>query len=204
MDLSFSELKDLVYNASLGSNLTAGISEDLAFAVTFLESRSLPGGKEFLNSLRCERHIPLLPKKKDLSLIFTNTRVVFEGVNAIDLLVSEVCESVILKNIDSSMLLVGLASNYYGINFSFYSNKEIYAALSNNELIWKSENYRNSKHVEMRLNHSKIEGPLAKCERVSLEDITFKKLTSLASNMLVPESEISRATGAGAGSIDND
>ena len=53
MDLSFSELKDLVFNASLGSNLPAGIGEDLSLAVTFLESRSLPGGKEFLNSLKC-------------------------------------------------------------------------------------------------------------------------------------------------------
>ena len=127
MDLSFSELKDLIFNASLGSNLPAGISEDLAFAVTFLESRSLPGGKEFLNCLRCERHLPLLPKKKDLSLIFTDTRAVFEGVSAIDFLVSEVCESVILKNIDSQMLLLGLASNYREFSFSFYKNRELYA-----------------------------------------------------------------------------
>ena len=204
MDLSFSELKDLIFNASLGSNLPAGISEDLAFAVTFLESRSLPGGKEFLNCLRCERHLPLLPKKKDLSLIFTDTRAVFEGVSAIDFLVSEVCESVILKNIDSSMLLVGLASNYYGTNFSFYSYKEIYAGLFNDEINWQLENYRNINDVEIRLNHSKLESPLAKCDRVFLEDNIFKELTSLASNMLVPENEISRATGAGAGNIDND
>ena len=52
MDLSFSELKDLIFNASLGSSLPVGIGEDLSLAVTFLESRSLPGGKEFLNSLK--------------------------------------------------------------------------------------------------------------------------------------------------------
>ena len=51
MDLSFSELKDLVFNASMGSNLPAGVCEDLSFGVSFLESRSLPGCKELLISL---------------------------------------------------------------------------------------------------------------------------------------------------------
>ena len=46
MDLSFSELKDLVFNASMGSNLPAGTCEDLSFGINFLESRSLSGGKE--------------------------------------------------------------------------------------------------------------------------------------------------------------
>ena len=48
MDLSFSELKDLVFNAGLGSNLPVGVCEDLSFGVNFLESCSLPGGKELL------------------------------------------------------------------------------------------------------------------------------------------------------------
>ena len=61
MDLSFSELKDLVFNASMGSNLPAGVCEDLSFGVTFLESRSLPGGKELLYSLKCERYPPVSP-----------------------------------------------------------------------------------------------------------------------------------------------
>ena len=117
MDLSFSELKDLVFNASMGSNLPAGVCEDLSFGVTFLESRSLPGGKELLYSLKCERHPPVSPQKNGVSLIFSNSRAIFEGVSAIDLLVSEACKSVVLENIDSSMLLVGLASNYYGFSF---------------------------------------------------------------------------------------
>ena len=121
MDLSFSELKDLVFNASMGSNLPAGVCEDLSFGVTFLESRSLPGGKELLYSLKCERHPPLSPQKNGVSLIFSNSRAIFEGLSAIDLLVSEACKSVVLENIDSSMLLVGLASNYYGLSFSFYN-----------------------------------------------------------------------------------
>ena len=137
MDLSYSELKDLIFNASLGSNLPAGIGEDLSMAVTFLESRSLPGGKEFLNSLKCERYPSLLPQKKGSSLIFGNSRAIFEGVTAIDFLVSEVCESVILKNIDSQMLLLGLAANYRGYNFSFYKNKAVYASIFDGELVCK-------------------------------------------------------------------
>ncbi len=204
MDLSFSELKDLVFNAGLGSNLPAGVCEDLSFAVTFLESRSLPGGIQFLNSLRCRRHTTVIPQKKGLNLIFNNARAIFEGVSAIDFLVSEVCDRVILKNIDSPMLLVGLASNYSGQSFSFYNNKGIYADLINAELHWKNENYICSKDVEIRLNNSELDNPLAKCTRMLLDDNIFKELTRLASNMLVPESEISRATGAGAGNIDND
>ena len=204
MDLSFSELKDLVFNASMGSNLPAGVCEDLSFGVTFLESRSLPGGKELLYSLKCERHLPVSPQKNGVSHIFSNSRAIFEGLSAIDLLVSEACKSVILENIDSSMLLVGLASNYYGLSFSFYKNKEICAALFNNQLSWENDNYRRSNDIEIRLNNSELNNPLAKRSRMLLDDNVFKELSNLASNMLVPESEISRTTGAGAGNIDND
>ncbi|MDC3080863.1 DUF3726 domain-containing protein [Paracoccaceae bacterium] len=204
MNLSFSELKDLVFNASLGSNLSAGIGEDLSLAVTFLESRSLPGGKEFLNSLKCERHPLLPPKQKGSRFIFCNARAIFEGVTAIDFLVSEVCESVVLKNIDSQMLLLGLASNYRESSFSFYKNKELYASIFNDELICKHENYKSRNDIEIYLNDSQLDNPLAKCTRMSLDENTFQELIKLASNMLVPESELSRETGAGAGNIDND
>tara|TARA_B100000575_G_C22874299_1_gene509938 strand:- start:63 stop:677 length:615 start_codon:yes stop_codon:yes gene_type:complete len=204
MDLSFSELKDLVFNASMGSNLPAGVCEDLSFGVTFLEARSLPGGKELLCSLKCERHPPVSPQKNGVRLIFSNARAIFEGLSAIDLLVSEACKSVILENIDSSMLLVGLASNYYGLSFSFYKNKEICAALFNDQLSWENDNYRRRNDIEIRLNKSELNNPLAKRSRMLLDDNVFKELSNLASNMLVPESELSRTTGAGAGNIDND
>ena len=204
MDLSFSELKDLVFNASMGSNLPAGVCEDLSFAVTFLESRSLPGGKELLNSLKCERYPPVSPQKNGVSLIFRNARAVFEGLSAIDFLVSEVCDSVVLENIDSPMLLIGLASNYTGVTFSFFNNRKIYASLQNDEIIWNQANYKYSNVVEIRLKQSSLENILNRCKRVSLNDTTFSELVNLSSNMLVPESEISRERGAGAGNIDND
>ena len=204
MDLSFSELKDLVFNASMGSNIPTGVCEDLSFGVTFLESHSLPGGKELLNSLKCERHPPVPPQKNGASLIFSNARAIFEGLSAIDLLVSEACKSVVLENIDSPMLLVGLASNYYGFSFSFYKNKEICAELFNNQLSWKNDNHTHVNNIEISLNDSNLNNPLAKCSRMLLDDNVFKELSNLASNMLVPESEVSRTTGAGAGNIDND
>ena len=204
MDLSFSELKDLIFNASLGSILPAGIGEDLSLAVTFLVSRSLPGGKAFLNSLKCERHLSLLPQKKGSCFIFCNTRAIFEGVTAIDFLVSEVCDSVILKNIDSQMLLLGLASNYRGSSFSFYKNEEVFASVLNDELFCKYESCKGSNDIEILLNHSQLVEPVARCKRMSLDENTFQELIKLASKMLVPESELSREKGAGAGNIDND
>jgi hypothetical protein len=204
MDLSFSELKDLVFNASMGSNLPAGVCEDLSFGVTFLESHSLPGGKELLNSLKCERHPPIPPQKNGTSLIFSNARAIFEGLSAIDLLVSELCDSVFLENIDSPLLLIGLASNYTGVSFSFFNNKKIYASLQNDEIIWNQANYKYSNVVEIRLKQSSLENILNRCKRVSLDDTTFSELANLSSNMLVPESELSRERGAGAGNIDND
>ena len=153
MDLSFSELKDLIFTASMGSNLPAGVCEDLSFGVSFLESRSLPGGKELLYSLKCDRHPQVSPQKNGVSLIFSNARSIFEGLSAIDFLVSEACESVVLENIDSSMLLIGLASNYYGLSFSFYKNKKICAALFNDQLNWENDNYRRSNDIELSLIH---------------------------------------------------
>ena len=49
-----------------------------------------------------------------------------------------------------------------------------------------------------------LDNLLAKRSRMLLDENIFEELTSLASNMLVPESELSRDTGAGAGNIDND
>ena len=204
MDLSFSELKDLVFNACMGSNLPTGICEDLSSGVTFLESRSLAGSKELLNSLKCERHLPISPQKNGLSLIFRNARAIFEGLSAIDFLVSEVCDSVVLENIDSPMLLIGLASNYTGVSFSFFDNRQIFASLQNDEILWNQENYKYSDVVEIRLKQSSLENILNRCKRASLNDTTFSELVNLSSNMLVPESEISRERGAGAGNIDND
>ena len=102
------------------------------------------------------------------------------------------------------MLLLGLASNYRESSFSFYKNKELYASIFNDELICKHENYKSSNDIEIYLNDSQLDNPLAKCTRMSLDENTFQELIKLASNMLVPESELSRETGAGAGNIDND
>ena len=204
MDLSFSELKDLVFNACMGSNLPAGICEDLSSGVTFLESRSLAGSKELLNSLKCERHLPISPQKNGLSLIFRNARAIFEGLSAIDFLVSEVCNSVVLENVDSPLLLIGLASNYTGVSFSFFDNRKIFASLQNDEILWNQEHYKYSNVVEIRLKQSSLENILNRCKRVLLDDTTFSDLLNLSSNMLVPESELSRERGAGAGNIDND
>ena len=147
---------------------------------------------------------PVSPQKNGVSLIFSNSRAIFEGLSAIDLLVSESCKSVILENIDSSMLLVGLASNYYGFSFSFHKNKEVCAALFNDQLNWKNDNFRRSNDIEIRLNNGELNNPLAKRSRMLLDENVFKELSNLAYNMLVPESELSRTTGAGAGNIDND
>ena len=204
MDLSFSELKDLVFNACMGSNLPTGICEDLSSGVTFLESRSLAGSKELLNSLKCERHLPISPQKNGLSLIFRNARAIFEGLSAIDFLVSEVCDSVVLENVDSPLLLIGLASNYTGVSFSFFDNRKIFASLQNDEILWNQEHYKYSNVVEIRLKQSSLENMLRRCKRVLLDDTTFSDLSNLSSNMLVPESELSRERGAGAGNIDND
>ena len=67
-------------------------------------------------------------------------------------LVSEVCESVILKNIDSQMLVLGLASNFRGSSFSFYKNKEVYASIFSDELVCKYENHECSNDIEIYLN----------------------------------------------------
>ena len=204
MDLSFSELKDLVFNACMGSNLPTGICEDLSSGVTFLESRFLAGSKELLNSLKCERHLPISPQKNGLSLIFRNARAIFEGLSAIDFLVSKVCDSVVLENVDSPLLLIGLASNYTGVSFSFFDNRKIFASLQNDEILWNQEHYKYSNVVEIRLKQSSLENISNRCKRVSLNDATFSELVNLSSNMLVPESETSRERGAGAGNIDND
>ena len=110
----------------------------------------------------------------------------------------------ILKNIDSQILLLGLASNYREYNFSFYKNKAVYASIFNGELVCKHENYKCGNDIEIFLDDSQLNNPLAKCTRMSLDKNTIQELNKLASNMLVPESELSREKGAGAGNIDND
>ena len=93
---------------------------------------------------------------------------------------------------------------YSRLSFSFFDNRKIFASLQNDEILLNQENYKYSNVVEIRLKQSSLENILNRCKRASLNDTTFSELVNLSSNMLVPESEISRERGAGAGNIDND
>ena len=75
---------------------------------------------------------------------------------------------------------------------------------SNGEIVCKHENYKCGNDIEIFLDDSQLNNPLAKCTRMSLDKNIIQELNKLASNMLVPESELSREKGAGAGNIDND
>ena len=80
----------------------------------------------------------------------------------------------------------------------------MFAGIVNDELAYKHENSKSNNDIEIFLKDSQLSNPLTKCTRMSLDKKTFQELIKLASNMLVPESELSREKGAGAGNIDND
>ena len=89
MQFSFSELKDLIFNAGLGANLNVGTCEDVALAVAILESQNIHGSDEFLYAIACKRKFTAERGEacqcltdgstgKYAGLLFKGSRMIFE------------------------------------------------------------------------------------------------------------------------------
>ena len=204
MQFSFSELKDLVFNAGLGTNLPPGSCEDLAFAVASLESLNLHGSNEFLHAIACNNDLirDFVIKKNEVEVDIGRT--LFEGIYAVDLFIAEKVNKIVFHEFDCPMLLVGLGCNYYNANFSVWYSDKIIGSINSGKIFWDSDFKLRNCSVTMTRSDSAITRYPEKKDRLNLSQSTFKKLNKLAAKMLVPESERSRATGAGAGTIDND
>ncbi len=204
MQLSFSELKDLVFNAGLGMNLPAGSCEDLAFAVASLESLNVHGSNEFLHAIACKNDLirDFVIKKNEVEVDIGRT--LFEGIYAVDLFIAEKVNKIIFCEFDCPMLLVGLGCNYYNANFNVCYSDKIIGSINSGKIFWDNDFKLRNCSITMTRSDTAIMRHSKKKDRLNLSQSTFKKLNKLATKMLVPESEYSRATGAGAGIIDND
>ena len=204
MQFSFSELKDLVFNAGLGTNLPAGSCEDLSFAVASLESLNLHGSIEFLHAIACNNDLirDFAIKKNEVEVDIGRT--LFEGIYAVDLFIAEKVNKIVFREFDCPMLLVGLGCSYYNANFSVCNSDKIIGSINSGKIFWDNDFKLRNCSITMTRSNSNTMRYAKKKDRLNLSQSTFKKLNKLAAKMLVPESEHSRATGAGAGTTDND
>lgn len=204
MQLSLSELKDLIFNAGLGANFTAGTCEDISLSVANLESLNINGGREFLYAISCKRHSIKNFEIKDKEAKVEFGRALFEGIYAVDLLISEKVNTIVFKKFDCPMLLLGLGHNYYNSSFIIYYCSKIIGGIKGGKIFWDKDFKLRNCSIKI-IKSNEILGQYSELkDRIDLTQSTFKKLNKLAAKMLVPESEHSRTNGAGAGIIDND
>ncbi len=204
MQFSFSELKDLIFNASLGANLNVGTCEDVALAVAILESQNIHGSDEFLYAIACKRKFISDFVIKNKVIEVDSGRALFEGIYAIDLFIAEKAGKIVFKEMDCPMLLVGLGWNYYNSNFIIRYSDKIIGSINSGMIFWDNEFKLRNCSVTMLKSNITTPSKIKRKERIDLNQSTYKKLSFLSEKMLVPESEQSRNTGAGAGTTDND
>ena len=130
MQLSLSELKDLIYNAGLGAELTVGACEDFSFSVAVLESLSLNAASEFLYAIECDREPTQEFIITDNKVEINSGRALFEGIYAIDLFMAEKIDKIVFNIFDCPMLLIGLGYNYDNSNFVLLSSSKLIGSIN--------------------------------------------------------------------------
>ena len=204
MQLSLSELKDLIYNAGLGAELTVGACEDFSFSVAVLESLSLNAASEFLYAIECDREPTQEFIITDNKVEITSGRALFEGIYAIDLFMAEKIDKIVFNIFDCPMLLIGLGYNYDNSNFVLLSSSKLIGSINSGEIFWDNNFVTRNCNVTLLRSQVKANSNYKQKDRVNLKHSVIKELKHLSSKMLVPESKESREKGAGAGTIDND
>ena len=184
--------------------LLHGYGGDVALAVATLESLNKHGSDEFLHALECKRKSisDFVIKNKEIEM--DSGRALFEGIYAIDLFIAKKVNKIVFKELDCPMLLVGLGCNYYNSNFVIRYLDRIIGSINSGMIFWDNEFKLRNCSVTMLKSNITSPSKIKAKERIDLNQSTYKKLSSLYEKMLVPESEKSRNTGAGAGTTDND
>ncbi|MFY0692533.1 MAG: DUF3726 domain-containing protein [Paracoccaceae bacterium] len=183
MKRSLNEVQTLVLKAGRGAGLPLGLAQDLSDAVPWM-GRAI----EQLPEALAVSGAPNLPQRGAGGVVFERCRAVVDGPSALDLARAGTGQAVELRDIDATDILQALIACNCALTGKGMTVEKIGAQAL--RLTATSE--------DLKTAPARAQAPL------EVDDAIWAQLVELAAKTFVPESEASRASGAGAGLTDND
>ncbi len=210
MRVSLFEIETTLRKAAIGAGLSNGLAEDIGNAAAWLASREYNSVEAVLAAIRAGMSKPEMRIDVSGAVVFPDARIANCGPSAIDILVDEkTCDKVYLHNVDSTVLLIGLAgigANHHALEFliSFSDSAEV--LVSTNAAIEKGPIAMSNCNIVLTCRKiSEAPGNISTpTQGVFVDDKLWHEACLLATRTHVPESQASRTTGAGASLTDND
>ena len=207
---SLNEIETMLRKASVGAGLPVGIAEDIGRAGSWLAAQGYDGVDAVLTAIRAPVSKLVMPVKECGVLVFHTSHSAICGPSAIDLLVAEEAgDGVHLLNVDSPLLIIGLAGTAavtYGIeiNLGFSDGGSASVSPGNSVLSGLIPAPGADIVITIRkagLKTGQFSPPLG---GVVISEEMWHEAEAWAARTYVASTDESRAQGAGAGMTDND
>lgn len=209
MRRSLNEIELMARKAAVGAGWASGLAEDAGRAAAWLCRHGYDGVQAVYASVRTgPRDISV--EDTQTGLVFHDARAARAGPSALDLLADGgMTEHAILRNVDSPVMLLGLAgtlSAQYGTAVGLeFANGARARVASDCLQITGAVSYASCDVQVQRITWSGVPArPTDATTGFNANEDIWAKLESLAAKTYVPATDESRRRGAGAGLIDND
>ena len=204
MICSYTELKNLIYNSGIGSNIDVGICEEISEAVAKLELYGLNASAEIY---RCFKNLSY--KKDNIKIIdksiqFGKGKVIFEGISGLDYFRTNLYDEIIFEELDSPLILIGLGLINNVENFKVLNSSSLIGYVDKKKIFWNENFTGNNVKILIKKEKFKIQQFNSVKSEIKIDKTVWKNLELLSRKILVPESNLSRDFGAGANINDND
>ncbi len=210
MKTSFDEIKRMSFRALDAGRAPAGVDEDSAITTAWLEASGLPGLKWLGDALDRsgpkERHIGLSPRLEGSAAAVdaAGASAVFLGPGLIDLMTyladTHGTESKLaVERISHAGFLTGFIGQAREAGHAFAMSPADPEQAATDVLITCGAGPDQPDWEQLRTNRQR-----AYQEGIDADEADFQKVYTYSREILVPETEASRLSGAGAGLTDND
>ena len=204
MICSYTELKNLIYNSGIGSNIDVGICEEISEAVAKLELYGLNASAEIY---RCFKNLSF--KKNNIKIIdksiqFGKGKVIFEGISGLDYFRTNLYDEIIFEELDSPLILIGLGLINNVENFKVLNSTSLIGYVDKKKFFWNENFTGNNVKISIKKEKFKVQQFNSVKSKIKIDKNVWKNLELLSRKILVPESTLSRDFGAGANINDND
>ena len=210
MIVSENEVYQIVKKSCISEKIYEDWADDIGKAIALLQKNNMDGCEEFKNLINItvfKKHISIKQEKNKLVAEFLNP--IQNVIPIIDWLISGHNKKVIVTNqIISPLIFFSLlaktSANYGGAFKISNKKKEILYEININFEFFKIDKLKGYFIIEWFKSKKFINPNNAKKHLHSVKKETWEYLSQKAYNTYVPETTVSRNSGAGAGLLDND
>ena len=210
MIVSENEVYQIVKKSCVSEKIYEDWADDIGKAIAYLQRNNIDGCEEFKNLIYVtvsKDYIAIKQKRNQLTVEYLNP--IQNAIPIIDWLISGQNKKIIITNQIISPLiffsLLAKTSENYGGTFKISNEKkEILYEINTNFEFFKIDKLKGYFIIEWSKSKKFTNPNNAKKHLHSVKKETWEYLSQKAYNTYVPETTVSRNSGAGAGLLDND